>query len=65
MDYPIKQAAKLANDLKKFRAMSEQDIYSELNVNAQEQMREVVRQIDWTAFNTIINQLEYCDKQSN
>lgn len=63
MNYPDKTAYMIAQKLRKFRAESEQFISSEINVNADEQMRNVVRQIDWKAYNDIINQLEFTYKQ--
>jgi len=63
MNYPKKYAYSLGSQLKKFRAASEDSITSEINPKASEDMKEVIRQIDWSIFNTIINQLQFCYKQ--
>jgi hypothetical protein len=58
MDYPFKSAYKLAQQMRKLRAETEQNCYSEYNPNADSQRAELVRVIDWAAFNEVINQLE-------
>jgi len=63
IDNPKKMAYQLGKRLSDFRKWSEDIITSESNPNANEDMREVVRQIDWNAYNDIINQLEFCHKQ--
>lgn len=62
-NYPTKSAYKLATQMKHFRARTEEIAYSEINNNAENDRKEVVRQIDWTAFNEVIAQLEFCYNQ--
>lgn len=59
---PAKEAFNLAAKLKEFRAKTEITAYSETNQNAEQERRDVVRQIDWAAFNEIVNQLEFTYK---
>lgn len=58
-NYPAKSAKGLAIKMRQFRAKTENTAYSELNPNADSDRVEVVRNIDWAAFDTIINQLEF------
>lgn len=62
MNYPDKKAYSLAKELRKFREASLLPVTSKINPRAQEQMNEVRRQIDWYAYNEIINQLEFTYK---
>lgn len=63
MNYPKSIAHRVAQNLRRFRAASEKQITSEVNPKAQEEMREIVRQIDWGKYDEIIKQLEYCFEQ--
>lgn len=63
-NYPKKEAFNLAKKMRQFRAKTEETASSEVNVNADQHRAEVVRQIDWTAFNDVINQLEFCQKHA-
>lgn len=58
-NYPDGTAKSLANQLKKFRARTEETAYSEINPYADNDRKEVVRQIDWGMFNSVIQQLEF------
>jgi len=55
---PKLQAFKLANKLRKFRAQTEIEAAN----NKDHERSEVVRVIDWYAYNELINQLELCFK---
>lgn len=59
-DYPKKAAYKLAVDMQKFLARTEETAHSEINPRADQDRAEVVRQIDWAAFNKVIKQLSFC-----
>jgi hypothetical protein len=63
--YPKAKAASLALKLREFRAASEEFLSSEQNPHVNADMREVVRQINWTEYNNVINQLEFCHKQKH
>lgn len=63
MNYPKSIAHRVAQNLRRFRAASEKQITSEVNPKAQDEMREIVRQIDWDKYDEIIKQLEYCFEQ--
>lgn len=54
------KAWNLAQKMRKFRAQTEQTQYSETNPNVDQLRVEVVRQIDWAAFDKIIGHLEFC-----
>jgi hypothetical protein len=58
-NYPDKSAYWLAAQMKKFRARTEETAYSEMNAYADHDRREVVRQIDWDAYDKVISQLEF------
>lgn len=61
-NHPKKSAYKLAQQMKQFLTRTEETAYSETNPQADHDRTEVVRQIDWQAFNKIIEQLEFCYK---
>lgn len=61
-NYPKKTAYKLAQQMKKFLARTEETAHSKVNNQADHDRTEVVRQIDWQAFNKVIEQLEFCYK---
>lgn len=56
---PKKQAWQLAQQLRKFRAKTEETAPT---FNADAERMEVVREIDWTAYNSVIEQLEFLYK---
>jgi hypothetical protein len=58
-NYPAKSAFKLAQQMRKFRAQTEENALSETNPNADNDRREVVRQMDWYAFSQVIDYLEF------
>lgn len=58
-NYPAKTAFSLAKKMRKFRAKTEATALSDLNHKAEDERCEVVRQIDWAAFNEVIKQLEF------
>ena len=58
-NYPDASAKKLANQLKKFRARTEETAYSETNPHADNDRKEVVRQINWSIYSELIQQLEF------
>lgn len=58
-NYPKKSAYALAVAMKRFRAKTEETAHSEYNYRAEQDRIEVVRQIDWSAFNEVIKQLEF------
>lgn len=58
-NYPKKSAYMLGRDMRRFLHQTENTAYSELNNNADADRVEVIRQIDWAAFNQIVNQLEF------
>lgn len=58
-NYPDKTAKKLSNLMKKFRAQTEETAYSELNPFADQDRKEVVRQIDWRSFDEVVKQLSF------
>lgn len=57
-NYPQKHAYMLAQQLKRLRAKSEEYVHSEINPLADQQMRELVRVIDWSAFDSLVKQME-------
>lgn len=57
--YPKETAYKIGEQLKNFRARTEETAFSEYNLNADHDRSEVVRQIDWAAFDKIIEQLQF------
>lgn len=58
-NHPKKTAYKIAQDMKRLRARTEETAYSETNPEADQDRAEVVRQIDWNLFNEMIKQLEF------
>lgn len=56
---PAKEAFNLAMKMKKFRAMTEETARNEFNPNVDSERAEVVRQIDWNAFNEVVKQLQF------
>lgn len=58
-NYPKKAAYALAVSMRRFRAKTEEMAHSEYNHRCDEDRVEVVRQIDWKAFNEVIEQLEF------
>lgn len=58
-NYPKKSAFALGAKMRAFLIQTENAATSEVNVNADHDRAEVVRQIDWGKFNDIINQLQY------
>lgn len=61
----IKQASKLAKKMREFRAITEETAYSEGNGNEDNDRKEVIKQINWTSFNEVIDQLEFYEKNKN
>ncbi len=57
-NYPDITAKKLASQMRQFLAQTENTAHSEVNPYAENDRVEVVRSIDWSAFNTVIEQLE-------
>ncbi len=64
-NFPKKTAASLAKKMREFRARTEETATSEVNPNAEYHRVEVVRQIDWSAFDKLIDELEFCHKNDN
>ncbi|UOF80761.1 hypothetical protein [Microviridae sp.] len=58
-NYPDKTAKSLAVQLKKFRARTEKTAYSEVNPHAESDRIEVIKKVDWDAYNALIDQLEF------
>lgn len=56
---PAKEAFNLAQKMRKFRNQTEETARSEENPNVDSERAEVVRQIDWEAFNKVIEQLQF------
>lgn len=56
---PAKEAFNLAQKMRKFRQQTEETARNEENPNADRERAEVVRQIDWEAFNKVIEQLQF------
>lgn len=69
LENPFKEAARLAKKMREFRARTEKTARSEDNINAEGQIVELVKIINWSEFNNIINQLElmqgYINKLKN
>lgn len=59
MSFPINDAKRLAIQMRTFLAATEEHANTERNSRAEEQRCEVVRLIDWQAFNTVIEDLEF------
>lgn len=58
-NYPKKSAYQLAQKMREFLTKTEETAHSEINVNADSDRSEVVRQINWSAFNEVIRGLEF------
>lgn len=63
-NYPKRVAFILGTKMKQFRARTEDHAYSEVNPYAEEHRVEVVRQIDWEAFDKVIKQLQFLHNQT-